>query len=257
MEPRLTRGPQNPRPAVRRLARKPQKLSRVSFDAVASPVAADRLKSFFEQAFDGELQGRIDEVADALAAGAPSATLELINAIAAETDPGSGARSLERPLLYWAAVSTRIVREDFAQAMAELDQRIHDEEAQDDTNWAATDDGLLYLEALASGLVPLAGLDLAATLDYAKVYMDNFPPFSRPLGDVDERAARWLAQLLDVGAIRTTLRALMVALAGAFEEPYPRASSQVARWAEEPVPDDPTQDRRWMRALVVMARTQV
>src|SRR5262249_30576568 len=81
--------------------------------------------------------------------------------------------------------------------------------------------------------------------------------FSRPLGDVDERAARWLAQLLDVGAIRTTLRALMVALAGAFEEPYPRASSQVARWAEEPVPDDPTQDRRWMRALVVMARTQV
>ena len=87
--------------------------------------------------------------------------------------------------------------------------------------------------------------------------MDNFPPFSRPLGDVDERAARWLAQLLDVGAIRTTLRTLMVALARAFEELYPSAASQVTRWAEAPLPDDPTQDEPWMRALVVLARTQV
>ena len=228
----------------------------MSFDAVATPVAADRLKCFFEQALDGELRGRIDEVADALAAGAPAATLELINAIAAETDPGPELSPIEPPLIYWAGVSARIGRQDFTQAMAELDQRISDEEGEDDPEWGAADEGQLWLESLASGLVPLAGLDLAATLDYAKVYVDNFPPFSRPLGDVDERAARWLAQLLDVGAIRTTLRTLMVVLARACEESYPRASSQVARWAEAPVPEDPTQDGPWMRALVVLARTQ-
>ena len=228
-----------------------------SFDAVATPVAAERLKCFFEQALDGELRRRIDQVADALAAGAPAATLELISAIAAETDPGTELSPIEPPLIYWAGVSARIGRQDFTQAMAELDQRIPDEEGEDDPEWAAADEGQLWLESLASGLVPLAGLDLTATLDYAKVYMDNFPPFSLPLGDVDERAARWLAQLLDVGAIRTTLRALMVALAGACEESCPRASSQVTRWAEAPVPEDPTQDGPWMRALAVLARTQV
>lgn len=228
----------------------------MSFDAVATPVAGGRLKCFFEQALDGELRGRIEEVADALAAGAPAATLELISAIAAETDPGPELSPIEPPLIYWAGVSARIGRQDFTQAMAELDQRIPDEEVEGDPEWAAADEGQLWLESLASGLIPLAGLDLAATLDYAKVYVDNFPPFSRPLGDVDERAARWLAQLLDVGAIRTTLRTLMVALARACEESYPRASYQLTRWAEAPVPEDPTQDGPWMRALVVLARTQ-
>lgn len=227
-----------------------------SFDEVAAPVAAERLKSFSEQALDGELRARVDVLADALAAGAPVATLELISAIAAEADPRPELGHIEPPLIYWAGVSARIGREDFTQTMAELDRRIRDGEALDDAEWAATEEGQLWLESLASGLVPLAGLDLAATLDYAKVYVDNFPPFSRPLGDVDERAARWLAQLLDVGAIRTTLRTLMVVLARACEESYPRASSQVARWAEAPVPEDPTQDGPWMRALVVLARTQ-
>src|SRR5262249_14104864 len=174
-----------------------------------------------------------------------------------EVDPGRELGHIEPALVYWAGVSARLGREDFTQAMAELDQRIPGEEDQDDPKWASTDEGQLWLESLASGLVPLAGLDVAATLDYAKVYMDNFPPFSLPLGDVDERAARWLAQLLDVGAIRTTLRGLMVALAGAWEESCPRASSQVTRWAEAPVPEDPTQDGPWMRALAVLARTQV
>jgi len=228
-----------------------------SFDAVAAPVAPDRLKSFSEQPLEGELRGRIDEVADALTAGAPAATLELISSVAAEVDRGPELGQIEPPLIYWAGVSARICRQDFAQAVAELDQQIREEEAQDGQEWAATDEGQAWLESLASGLVPLAGLDVAATLDYAKVYMDNFPPFSLPLGDVDERAARWLAQLLDVGAIRTTLRALMVALAGACEESCPRASSQVTRWAEAPVPEDPTQDGPWMRALAVLARTQV
>jgi len=228
-----------------------------SFDAVAGPVVADRLKGFSEQALDGELRGRIDEVADALAVGAPAATLELISAVAADVDPGPELGHIEPTLVYWAGVSARLGREDFTQAMAELDQRIPGEEDQDDPKWASTEEGQLWLESIASGLVPLAGLDVAATLDYAKVYMDNFPPFSRPLGDVDERATRWLAQLLDVGTIRTTLRTLMLALARAFEEAHPRASSQVRRWAEEPPPDDPTQDGPWMRALVVMARTQV
>ena len=227
----------------------------IDFDRVAAPVTADRLTSFVQQAADADVDARIEEVADALTAGAPAATLELIGAVAGEVQAGSELSAPEPGPVYWAAVRSRIKRPDFEQVMAGLDQQIS-AEGDDDQDWPESPEGLAWLESLASGLVPLAGLDVAATLDYAKVYVDNFPAFSRPLGDVDERAARWLAQLLDVGEIRPRLRTLLSALAAAWEEACPRASAQVIRWAEAPVPVDPTQDEPWMRALLVLARTQ-
>ena len=205
---------------------------------------------------DGDLRARIEEVADALSAGAPAASLELIGAIAGEVEEGSELNAPDPALLFWAAVSSRIKRPDFEEVMAGLDLQIGDE-GQADADWSETAEGLAWLESLASGLVPIAGLDVAATLEYARVYVDNFPAFSRPLGDLDERAARWLAQLLDVGEIRARLRRLLSVLAEAWAEACPQASAQVIRWAEAPVPADPTQDEPWMRALLVLARTQV
>jgi hypothetical protein len=205
---------------------------------------------------DGDLRARIEEVTDALSAGAPAASLELIGAIAGEVEEGSEVNAPSPALLYWAAVSSRIKRADFEQVMAGLDLQIG-HEGHADPDWSETAEGLAWLESLTSGLVPLAGLDVASTLEYARVYVDNFPAFSRPLGDVDERAARWLAQLLDVGEIRARLRRLLSVLAEAWAEACPQASAQVIRWAEAPVPVDPTQDEPWMRALLVLARTQV
>ena len=228
----------------------------IDFDLVAAPVPADHLTNFVQQAADADLHVRIEEVADALSAGTPAAILELIGAIAGELEARSELGAPEPALVYWAAVRSRIKRPDFEQAMAGLEQRIGTE-SDSDPEWPETTEGLAWLESLTSGLVPLAGLDVAATLDYARVYMDNFPAFSRPLGDVDERAARWLAQLMDVGEIRGRLRRLLPVLAEAWAEACPRASAQVIRWAEPPVPVDPTQDEPWMRALLVLARTQV
>jgi len=205
---------------------------------------------------DGDLRGRIEEVADALSGGAPAASLELIGALAGEVEEGSEGNAPSAALLYWAAVSSRIKRPDFEQVMAGLDLQIGDE-GRADPDWSESAEGLAWLESLTSGLVPLAGLDVAATLEYAKVYVDNFPAYSRPLGDVDERAARWLAQLLDVGEIRARLRRLLSVLAEAWAEACPQASAQVIRWAETSVPVDPTQDEPWIRALLVLARTQV
>ena len=77
------------------------------------------------------------------------------------------------------------------------------------------------------------------------------------VGDVDERATRWLAQLLDMGTTRVTLRRALLELAAAWEETHPRAADQVRRWSEAPVPSDPTQDLPWMQALLPLARARV
>lgn len=229
------------------------------FDLLAVPLTAEGLQTVAGLMADVELQARIEEVADALTAGAPAVSLDLIARFATDLTPRSpSSSSLEpRPLLYWAAVSARLRRPDFGQLMAELDQRRGQDEADAGPGWGDGDEGQLYLQSLASQLVALAGLDLAATVDYARLYIENFPPFSRPLGDVDERAATWMAQLLDVGLIRATLRRLLAGLAQTWAGDYPRAAAQVRSWAEASIPTNPTRDGPWMRALLALARTQL
>ena len=78
-----------------------------------------------------------------------------------------------------------------------------------------------------------------------------------PASDVDERATRWLAQLLDMGDTRAALRRALLDLAAAWEPSYPSAAAQIRAWAEGPVPPDPTADLPWLQALLPLARTQL
>lgn len=188
---------------------------------------------------------RIEEVAEALAAGQPTASLELIREVGADAEA----------LVYWAAIHQRLQRSEFGTALAEMDA-ILAEAGEAGEDWSGSDEAELSLQSLSAALAPLAGLDVPAGLEYAKVYIDSFPPFSLPLGDVDERAAKWLAQLLDVGVTRTGLRNLFNELADLWAGQHPLAAAQVRAWAEGPPPGDPTRDGPWMRAMLWLARTQ-
>jgi hypothetical protein len=227
------------------------------FAAAAGPTGTRSTEVLSELVAAAGFQDRTELVADALATGAPNASLDLIDQLAAEIEPRW---TLDRrelvPAVYGAALGVRLRRPDLGEIVDGLDQWLAAVEAGD---VESQDDGEveLLLQSLGSGLAPLAGLDVAATLHYARVFMDNFPPFSLPLGDVDERATRWLAQLLDMGTIRVTLRRALLDLAAAWQASHPRAAGQLRAWSETPVPSDPTQDLPWMHALLPLARSQM
>jgi hypothetical protein len=140
--------------------------------------------------------------------------------------------------------------------MAAIDERLAADDAEAE-RWADQPEGRMYLQSLAAALVPLAGLDLDATSASAQTFLVNFPSVSLPFGDVDERAADWLARLHDAPAIREALRALLGQVGDTWAEPYPLAADQARRWASAPLPTDPTADEPWMRALVALVRSQL
>ena len=223
------------------------------FAALAEPGAAESPRAFDDLVAAEGLHDRVEQLADALTAGAPGAFLEMVAELAAEIEQHA---PLDPPRIqaqiYRAATGVRLRRPDLGEVVGALEQaESGGEDLADDPQ---TDP---LLQSLASALAPLAGLDLAATLHYAGVFIDNFPSFSLPLGDVDERATRWLAQLLDMGTIRPTLRRTLLDLADAWEEGHPRAASRLRSWSDAPPPSDPTQDQPWMQALLPLVRTQV
>lgn len=144
---------------------------------------------------------------------------------------------------------------DFEEFVAAIERR--HEEAEVGQDWGESDEGRMYLQSLATGLAPLAGLDVEACLAHARTFLANFPPMSLPLGDVDQRAARWLARLLDAGSTRATLRDLFRQLADTWRERYPFAAAQLTAWSAGEPPADPTEDLPWVQALVALARTQL
>lgn len=148
------------------------------------------------------------------------------------------------------------VSPEFADLLSALEQR-HEQEPDLPDLWGDTDEGRMYLQSVAAALAPLAGLDVDACLAHARTFLANFPPMSLPLGDVDQRAARWLAQLLDVGSTRVRLRDLLAELAETSREEYPFAAAQLSGWAAGPPPANPTEDRPWVLALVALARSQL
>ena len=154
-------------------------------------------------------------------------------------------------------VALRLNEADFGEVMAALEERLESLDPGDAAGWHLTDEGLLYLQSLSSGLLPLAGLEIAQALAHATTFIENFPIYGLPLGDVDERAGRWLAQLLDTGSIRQDYRAAFAALAGVWVAEHPQAADRARAWAELPRPEDPREDVPWLRAMVAIARTQV
>lgn len=114
-----------------------------------------------------------------------------------------------------------------------------------------------FLAALALGLLPLAEVDVPAAIGHARTYVANFPVPGRALGDLDERAATWLAQLLDQPPARALLRQRLAELSAAWAESRPLAAGRIGGWADGPPPADPLQDAPWRAAMLALARTQL
>jgi len=186
------------------------------------------------------------QVAGVLAQGDPRAAVDAIVASALTLDGASPSD------LYWAAVRRRVQESDVAALMAELEVRLVEEsggEAHSDRHPE------LLLSPLAFELLPLAGLDLAAATGYARVFCDNYPLAGRALGDMPERAADWLARLLDPGDVRSTLSCLLRRVGQAFESRQPLAADRCRLWGSQ-ADLTPTQDLAWMQAMLALARTQ-
>lgn len=218
------------------------------------------LEQLLSAAGDAGLVGRIEALGDVLERGTPTASADELRAVAAElAAAGVGGPDVE-PLLREAAIAARLSRQDYGAVLAAIEERLSAEaeaEAAASAPWGDQPEGQMYLQSLAAGLVPLAGLDLDAVRESAQTFLANFPSVSLPLGDVDERAANWLARLLDSRELRESLHALLAQVGDAWEAPHPLAAEQARRWGSRPVPDDPTADGPWMRALVALVRTQL
>jgi hypothetical protein len=149
-----------------------------------------------------------------------------------------------------------VVAGELDAVMAAIDERLAGEEGAAGF-WADQPEGQMYLQTLATALLPLAGLDLDAVHADARTFLLNFPSVSLPFGDVDRRAANWLARLHDSPAVRESLRALLVQVGDASAAPHPLAAEQVRRWGAPPIPEDPTADEPWMLALIALVRTEL
>lgn len=226
------------------------------FAPLTDPVDPERLTEFQARLTTLDRGSRIGEVVAALDAGRPDATATLVDEIAGELGDADSAGA-PRQLIYWTAVAARLGAQDLEQLMETIEGRLNVPRAPDPELWDQTTQGQALSEAVAGRLVPVAGLDVEATLEYTRIYADNFPPFSRPLGDVDWRATAWIAQILDLGSIRRTHREIMGRLAPVWKSRYPKAADQLRRWTAGPPPANPIQDQPWVRALVTLARTQV
>jgi hypothetical protein len=202
-------------------------------------------------AADAGLAERIDALGDALEAGSPDEALAELNAVEGELE----AAGVDAAELRAAAVAARVARPDYGAVLGAMQERLADGDA--DEGWGERPEGQMYLQSLAVSLAPLAGLDVEATRASARMFLANFPAVSLPFGDVDERAANWLARLHDSEVVRASLRDLLALLADTWADRHPLASEQARRWGAQPPPADPTADAPWMRGLVALVRSEL
>jgi len=202
-------------------------------------------------AADAGLAERVDAVGDALETGSADAASAELDAVAGELE----AAGVDASGLRAAAIAARVARPDYGEVLAAMEERLAD--AEPDDEWGERPEGQMYLQSLAAGLVPLAGLDLDTARASARTFLANFPAVSLPFGDVDERAANWLARLHDSPEVRASLRDLLTLVADTWTAEYPLASEEARRWGSGPMPADPTADGPWMRALVALVRSEL
>jgi hypothetical protein len=198
---------------------------------------------------------RLEGLGEVLDRGDPAATAAELDALAGELEALGVAGPDLRATLERAAIVVRVGGSDFGLVMAAIEARITEDAG--DEGWGDTPEGQMYLQSLAAALVRLVGLDLEATLASARTFLANFPSVSLPFGDVDERAANWLARLHDSPAVRAALRDRLVLVGNTWTAQHPLAAEQARRWGSAPIPEDPTEDGPWVRALVALARTQL
>ena len=153
------------------------------------------------------------------------------------------------------ALGLRLREGDFDEVMAAIEAHLAESEPM--PGWGSGEEGLLFLQSLGTGVAPLAGLDVEAGMASARTFLENFPIYGLPLGDVDQRAARWLSQLLDTGSIRSDYRDHFRSLAQVWDASYPLAAEQLRSWSAGPPPADPRQDEPWLQVMIALARTQL
>jgi hypothetical protein len=209
------------------------------------------VQELLEAAASAGLAERVDALGDVLEAGAPEAASEELDAVASELE----AAGVDPSGLRAATIAARVARPDYGALLAAMQERLADADA--GAAWAEQPEGQMYLQSLAAALVPLAGLDVDAARASARTFLLNFPAVSLPFGDVDERAANWLARLHDSAEVRASLRDLLVLVGDTWADRHPLASEQARLWGAGPVPADPTADAPWMRALVALVRAEL
>ncbi len=97
-------------------------------------------------------QARIEAVGDALAAGLPVASLELIRRVAAEIAPQLGGADSEA-LVYWAGIHQRLQGPEFGTALAEMDVLLA-EDSSTAEDWSDSHEAELSLHLLSAALAP-------------------------------------------------------------------------------------------------------
>ena len=209
------------------------------------------MQEFLDAAAGAGLGERLEAVGDALEAGSAAAASAELEAVAGELE----AAGLDPSSLRAAAIAARVARDDYGAVLAAMEEGLAG--AGPDSGWGEQPEGQMYLQSLAAALVPLAGLDLDAARASAHTFLANFPAVSLPFGDVDERAANWLARLHDSAEVRSSLRDLLVLVGDTWADRHALASEQARRWGAGPPPADPTADAPWMRALVALVRAEL
>jgi len=135
------------------------------FAALTGPTDAQSTEAFSDLVAREGFQDRLEVVADALATGAPGESADLIARVAAEIEPRCTRDRLQiGTLVYRAGLAVRLRRPDLGQIVRDLDQWLEAAVAAEGESWEDTEVEELFLQSLASGLAPLAGLDVAATL---------------------------------------------------------------------------------------------
>ena len=85
--------------------------------------------------------------------------------------------------------------------------------------------------------------------DEAAAYVEGYPMPGLPLGDVGDRAARWLAVRYGGTGVRAEIRSRLAALAEAAREEVPAAAAALAALAGEPASADPARDELWLELV--------
>ena len=172
----------------------------------------------------------LEPVVEALANGAPTGDQERLIATAAaamaDREP-----SLARGWVREAALRALIAEPGLRETLAAFEE------------WLDGAPGVESAIPLASGwALSAAGLDLDTAAREARLYIDAYPIEGRVIGDLDARAARWLAARLGqvqakpadrLPAVRRSIRAL----AEAAENEFPQAAASLRGVANE-VSDD-------------------
>lgn len=186
----------------------------------------------------------LEPLVEALAAGVEAE--EEAHLLAAAACGGGLAPGADPAPLRRAVLDTMLAEPWLGEALAALEE------------WLDGEQDTEVTIPLATGwALPAAGLDLDAALEEARLYIDAYPFEGRIVGDLDRRAARWLAERLSLVQARPAQRLPAVrraigTLAEAAERAFPVVAGSLLAIANE-LPDE----RLWYELALRITQRQL